>query len=52
MERALKMLAHELHYVKRKPTYWRWALVALYEAVGHALALHRPATFLAYTGLG
>jgi hypothetical protein len=52
IERALKMLAHELRFVKRKPTYWRWALVAMYEALGHTLAEHLPATFLPYSGLG
>jgi hypothetical protein len=52
IERALKMLAEELRLVKRRPTHWRWALVALYEALGHTLAAHRPPTFLPYTGLG
>ncbi|NOT34438.1 MAG: hypothetical protein HOP12_09740 [Candidatus Eisenbacteria bacterium] len=51
IERSLKMLTDELRFVKRRPTHWRWALVALYEALGHTLAAHRPATFLPYTGL-
>lgn len=52
IKRALKMLADELQWVKRRPTHWRWALVALYETVGHTLAAHRPVTFLPYTGIG
>jgi hypothetical protein len=52
IERALKMLEDELRLVKRRPTHWRWALVALYNALGHILALHRPASFLPYTGIG
>jgi hypothetical protein len=52
IERALQMLADELRYVKRRPTHWRWALVALHDALGHTLAAHRPSTFLPYTGLG
>ena len=46
------MLEDELRHVKRRPTHWRWALVALYEALGHTLAQHRPPSFLPYTGLG
>jgi hypothetical protein len=52
IERALKMLAEELRLVKRRPTHWRWALVVLYNALGHTLAARRPATFLPYTGIG
>jgi hypothetical protein len=52
IDRALKMLADELRSVRRRPTHWRWALVALYDALGHTLAAHRPASFLPYTGLG
>lgn len=51
IERALRMLEDELRLVKRRPTHWRWALVALYEAVGHTLAQHRPASFLLYSGV-
>lgn len=51
-ELALKMLADELRQVKRRPTHWRWALVALYNALGHTLAAHRPESFLPYGGLG
>lgn len=46
------MLVDELRWVKRRPTHWRWALVALYNGVGHTLAAHRPTTFLPYTGIG
>jgi hypothetical protein len=46
------MLHDELRWVKRRPTSWRWALVALYNALGHTLAAHCPASFLPYTGIG
>jgi len=49
---ALEMLEDELRNVKRRPTHWRWALVALYNALGHTLAMHRPPTFLPYLGIG
>jgi len=52
IQQALEMLAHELRNVKRRPTHWRWALVALYMALGHTLAMHRPPTFLPYMGIG
>ncbi len=52
IESNLKMVRDELRWVKRRPTSWRWALVALYNALGHNLALHRPASFLPYTGIG
>ncbi len=48
----LAMLQDELRCVNRWPSHWRWALVALYDALGHALAKHRPASFLPYLGLG
>lgn len=48
----LEMLEHELRFVKRRPTHWRWALVALYSALVHTLAMHRPPTFLPYMGIG
>ena len=38
--------------MEKRPTSWRWALVALYNALGHTLAAHRPASFLPYTGIG
>lgn len=52
IERSLKVLTNELRYVKRRPTHWRWALVAIYDALGHTLAEHLPANFLPYAGLG
>lgn len=42
IERNLRMVADELKYVKRRPGNWRWAIVALYNALGHALAMHIP----------
>ncbi len=50
--KKLAMLRDELGHVRRWPSHWRWALVALYDALGHALAKHRPASFLPYLGLG
>lgn len=46
IRKALAMLEDELRQVKRRPTHWRWAIVALYEALGHALAKHRPASYV------
>lgn len=40
------MLEDELKNVTRRPTAWRWASVALYNALGHALAKHRPANYV------
>jgi len=39
----LRMLEYELGRVKQFPTSWRWAIVAAYNALGHALLLKRPA---------
>jgi hypothetical protein len=51
IEDSLQRLAKELQLVKRRPTAWRWAVVALWDALAHALAAHRPAGFVRQTGL-
>src|ERR1043166_148387 len=51
IDESLQRLAKELPIVKRRPTAWRWALVALWDALAHALAAHRPAGFAFETGL-
>jgi len=52
LELNLQMVAHELEFVKRRPTSWRWAIVALYDALGHALAASRPENFWPEESLG
>ena len=52
LDLKLRQVAHELMSVKRRPTSWRWALVSLYDALGHALALHRPETYWPKEDLG
>lgn len=52
LELKLQQVAHELASVKRRPTSWRWALVCMYDALGHALALHRPETYWPKEDLG
>jgi hypothetical protein len=42
VESNLRMLEHELGRVKQFPTSWRWAVVAAYNVLGHALALKHP----------
>jgi len=37
--RALVMIGNGRHWVRARPTTWRYAVIALYEAVGHALVL-------------
>lgn len=39
VESSLRMLEYELGRVKQFPTSWRWAVVAAYNALGHALAM-------------
>ena len=51
IEVSLQRLTKELQFVKRRPTAWRWALVALWDALAHALAAHRPAGFAPESGL-
>jgi len=51
IEESLQRLAKELQLVKRRPTAWRWALVALWDALAHALAANRPAGFAPVSGL-
>ncbi len=48
----LAMVRDELRFVRRRPAHWRWALVALYDALGHALALHCPPEQWPEEGLG
>ena len=43
VESSLRMLEYELGRVKQFPTSWRWAVVAAYNALGHALVMRRPA---------
>jgi hypothetical protein len=45
IDESLQRLLKELQLVKRRPTAWRWALVALWDALAHAFAAHRPADF-------
>ncbi len=52
LDLKLQQVAHELASVKRRPTAWRWAVVALYDALGHALAAHRPENFWLEEALG
>jgi len=52
LDLSLQKLAHELELVARRPSSWRWALVALWEALAHALAAHRPGDFRPRGGLG
>lgn len=49
---SLEMVAHELPAVRRRPSSWRWVIVALYDALGHALALRRPASYWPKEDLG
>ena len=42
MESNLRMLRYELGRVKTFPSSWRWAVVAAYNALGHALAMRHP----------
>ena len=51
IDESLERLAKELQLVKRRPTAWRWAVVALWDALAHALAAHRPAGFVPESGL-
>ncbi len=51
IEDDLQHLAKKLQLVKRRPTAWRWALVALWDALAHTLAAHRPAGFRPEAGL-
>lgn len=51
IEKNLERLGRELRFVKRRPTAWRWALVALWDALAHALAANRPAGFRPEAGL-
>lgn len=39
----LRMLEYELGRAKQFPSSWRWAVVATYNALGHALMLRHPA---------
>lgn len=45
IKRELRVLEDELRWVQRRPTSWRWAIVALYNSLGHSLAKHRPADY-------
>jgi len=51
IDESLQRLAKELQLVKRRPTAWRWALVALWDALAHTLVAHRPAGFAPGSGL-
>lgn len=51
IEENLERLGRELRLVRRRPTAWRWALVALWDALAHALAANRPAGFRPEGGL-
>lgn len=42
VESNLRMLEYELTRVKQFPSSWRWAVVAAYNALGHALAMRHP----------
>lgn len=50
IEENLERLGRELRLVKRRRTAWRWALVALWGAMAHALAAKRPAGIRAEAG--
>ena len=52
LDLKLQQIAHELTFVQHRPTSWRWAVVSLYDALGHALALHRPETYWPKEDLG
>lgn len=50
IEENLERLGRELRLAKRQPTAWRWALVALWDALAHALAANRPPEFRPESG--
>lgn len=52
IKEKLERLEQELRLVKHRPTAWRYALVALWDALAHALVAHRPSGFEMGHGFG